>query len=478
MFNLKQFNDLMKNRQVNLEKALSTANASALIPEYLDKVITNILQRLTPEFSLFVLKKIASNKWNYNRLTALPTIGGAMGETGATPAGQSTYVRKDITLKEVRRIGEVTDFMADSSQDVIDAVAEEIQNNLLAHCHDVAHYSIWGNEFANVYEFSGLDFYIGELTTTIHGNRKINARYGTTPTTIKDLDDMIDYSNRRGGANHARVLMMSPELCSLFGRLITSVHDNREIKGRGFEQLTINGGWRLWAYRDIPIVETSALTPIRTMTTITPTVGGSGSGLGGAANCYIRVAEVTKDGEQLCSAEVLQALSTADTLTLTWAAPTNSDVYEYRIYMGTATNAGTLKKIIPGKLYTSGAVSGNVVTVTFSSNPNVADPTVSAPASFAGIVTTVPVHMRDDLPYEQEALHAAPETVILWDLSEVQGLGQMVYTNTKGSQFNGLVTSENFGKTDFFTRFGLRSTLALVPRYEGTSFMVRGLRAL
>jgi len=477
MYNLKQFNDLIKNNQVNLEKALSTANASALIPEYLDKVVTNILQRLTPEFSLFVLKKIASNVYNFNRMTALPAIGGAMAETGTTPTSQSTYARDTVTLKEVRRIGEVTDFLADSSEDVIDAVAEEIQNNLLAHCHDIAHYLIWGNAPANIYEYSGLDFYIGELTTTNHYNRKINVLNGVTPTSIKDLDDMIDYSNRKGGNQHARVLMMSPELASLYSRLITNIRDNREAKGQGMQQITINGGWRLWAYRDIPIIETSALTPIRTMTTVTPTVAGSGSGLGGAATIYVRVAEVTKDGEQLACAEISQALGTADTLTLTWAAPTNSDVYEYRIYMSTTSGNTTLKKIIPGKLYTAGAVSGNVTTVTFSTNPATADPTVSAPASFAGITGTVPTHMRDDLPYVQATDHGVPETVILWNLSDTQGLGQMVYVNTKGSQFNGLVTSEALAKTDFFTRFGLRSTLALVDKYEATSYMVRGIRA-
>ena len=476
MYNLKQFNELMKNNQVNLEKALSTANASALIPEYLDKVITNILQRLTPEFSLFVLKKIASNVYNYNRLTALPAIGGAMGETGTTPASQSTYARKTVTVKEVRRIGEVTDFLADSSQDVIDAVAEEIQNQLLAHCHDIAHYAIWGNEFANIYEFSGLDFYVGELTTTNHYNRVIKARYGYTPTDTSTLDAMIDYSNRKGGNQHARVMLMSPELASLYSRLITNVRDNRQVTTGEMKQITINGGWRMWAYRDVPIIETSAVTPIRQLGTVTPTVAGAGSGLGGAATIYVKVAEVTKDGEQLASEEISQALGTADTFTLTWDAPTNSDVYEYRIYMSTSTNTETLKKIIPGKLYTSGAVSGDVVTVTFSSNPAVVDPTVSAPASFAGIVTTVPAHMRDDIPYEQETDHAVPETVFLWDLSDTQGLGQVVYVNTKGSQFNGLVTSESLAKTDFFTRFGLRSTLAMVPKYEGTSYIIRGLR--
>ena len=85
MFSLKQFNDHIQNNWSLIEKALSTSNASALIPEALDREITNILQRLSPEISLLNLKKIASNVWSFNKYTALPSIGGAMGETGSTP---------------------------------------------------------------------------------------------------------------------------------------------------------------------------------------------------------------------------------------------------------------------------------------------------------------------------------------------------------------------------------------------------------
>jgi hypothetical protein len=476
MFTIKQFNDHVKNNLTLFEKALTTASGSggALISESLEREVTNILMRLSPEISLLYLKKIQSNQHKYNRYTALPGIGGAMGESGSTPVGQSTYVRKTLDLKEIRRKGRVTDFLADASEEVIDAVAIEMQNNLLAHVHDIINYSIWGNEYANTYEFSGLDFYIGELTTTNHYNRKIKAQYGETPVSIKDLDDMIDYSNRRGGNKHARAFLMSPELASLYSRLITNIRDNRTITDK-MSQIDINGGWRLWAYRDIPIVETSSTTPMRQLGTVTPTVSGSGSGLGGAATIYIRVAEVTKNGEELASAEVTQALSTADTMTLTWAAPTDSDVYRYKIYMGTATNP-TLKKIIPGKIYVSGAVSTDVTTVTFSTNPNTVDPTVSAPASFAGIVTTVPVHMRDDIAYAQDTGHGVPETIFLWDLDPIQGMGKVPYTNKGGSEFGGLVTSEAMAKTDAWREFLFRSTMGLTPSFEGTSYCIRGMR--
>ncbi|MCJ7507836.1 MAG: hypothetical protein MUO85_03780 [candidate division Zixibacteria bacterium] len=486
MFSLEMFNDHLRNNQTLIEKALTTAanSGGALIPESLEKQVTNILQRLTPEFNLLFLKKIASNQHKYNRYTALPGIGGAMGESGTTPVGQSVYTRLTVDLKEVRRKGRVTDFLADASEEVIDAVSIEVENNLTAHIHDLVNYALWGNEYANVYEFSGLDFYIGALTTTNHYNRVVKARYGVVPTSLKDLDDMIDYSNRKGGNQHPRVFEMSPELASLFSRLTTNIHDHREVKGRGVEQVLINGGWRLWAYRDIPIIETTSTSPQRVSPTPTCAVAGTGSGLGGATTLYFRIAEETKNGEELASAEVSQAITTADTIALSWTPNVDAngvaEAYRYRIYCtntaGGGANLEKLVKIIPGLLYTSGAVSGNVSTVTFSTNPAVADPTISLPSSFAGIVTTVPAHMRDDIPLEKETAHGVPEIAILWDIDPIQGLGKIPYTNRGGSKFNGLVTSEPLAKVDAWRDFLLRSTLCLTPAFEGTSYMVRGMR--
>ncbi len=490
MFNLDMFNEHLRNNQTLIEKALTTASNSggALISESLEKQVTNIMQRLSPELNLLFLKKISSNQHKYNRYTSLPGIGGAMGEGGTTRVGQSVYSRQTVDLKEVRRKGRVTDFLKDASEETLDAVAIEVENNLTAHIHDLINYAIWGNAPANVYEFSGLDFFIGELTTTAHTNRVVKARYGVTPTSLKDLDDMIDYSNRKGGNQHPRAFEMSPELCSLFSRLTTNVHDNREVKGRGFEQVLLNGGWRLWAYRDIPIIETSALTPLRVSPTLgTPTVTGTGSGLGGATTLWIKMAEVTKDGEQLSCPEISFAITTADTITFTWTPNVDAngitEAYRYKFYIsntaGGGTNTEKLVKVIPGQLYTSdGTPNGNVTTVTFSSNPAVADPTVSLPSSFAGITGTVPVHMRNDIPFEKETDHSAPETVILWDIDPIQGLGKLPYTNTGGSKFGGLVTSEPLAKTDAWRDFLVRSTLCLTPAFEGTSFMVRGLRTL
>jgi hypothetical protein len=482
MFNLKQFNKHIQNNWNLIEKALSTSNASALIPEQLDKEITNILQRLSPEISLLNLKKISGNVWSFNKYTAIPSIGGAMSETGSTPVRESTYTRDTVTLKEVRRKGRVTDFLQDASEEVLDAVAIEMENTLLAHIYDIINYALYGNANANVYEFSGVDYYVGEITTTNHYNRIVKARYGTTPTTLKELDDMIDYSNRKGGNKHARTLVMSPEMASLFSRLTTNVRDNREVKGRGFEQAVINGGWRLWAYRDIPIIESSSTSPVETMPTVTVTgTTGAGSGLGGATTLYFKIAPVTKDGEQLACAEVSQAITTEDTITLGWTPTTDAagvaTAYRYRVYCsntaGGGSNAEKLVAIIPGHIYSSGAYSSNTNEVTFTSNPASANPTMTAPAA---VTNTVPTHMQDDIAYEQESLHGVPETVILWDLDPVQGLGQAVYTNTKGSSLNGLVTSEELAKTDAWREFLLRSTLSLADRYEATSYMIRGLR--
>ena len=63
-----------------LQKALTSATGvgGALIPENLEKEITNTIIRLSPEMALVFLKRIAGKTHEFNRLVALPRTGGAM----------------------------------------------------------------------------------------------------------------------------------------------------------------------------------------------------------------------------------------------------------------------------------------------------------------------------------------------------------------------------------------------------------------
>lgn len=457
-----------KYRDENLlQKALTSATGQgeALIQQNLEREITNTIIRLSPEMAMVALKRISGKTHEFNRLVALPRTGGAMGEAASTITSNSQTVRDSVQLKIIRRKGEITNFLQDTSEEYIDAAAYETENLLQQHIYDLINYILYGNASANAYEFDGLD-------TLISTNRILPTdRYGDTLATLATLDTMIDKSNRAGGARHKRVFEMSPELLSKVSQLLTNVRLNQGILGNGLTQVDIGGGWRLNAYRDIPIIETTATRPTNQATAKTTyygTLGSSTLTTGGtvpAATYYIQIAAVTEEGEQLASAEITQTTTGAtSTLTITWEAVLNA--YRYKIYTsGTTSVDKTLVRVIAADEYDSvGTIIGKIESYTFTTNPLAAD-------------TSVPTAMQSDKQLELEsAANDVPEQIFLWDLDPIQGLGKVPYTNSGGSRFNGVVTIKQLAETDDNIPLLIKSYLALTPSFERTSVYARGIR--
>lgn len=457
-----------------IRKALDSAAAvgQALVPEKLEKVITNTLVRLSPELAM-VEPEFDNQKFHeFNRLTALPNIGGAIGEGATTPTRNSTYARATVQMKVIRRKGAVTNFLQDASAKYIDASATEMENHLLAHSHDMCNYMVWGNADANPFEYSGLDTFV----TT---NRIREVAAGVAIASLSTLDEMIDRNLDRQGNGHRKAFMMSNRMLSRISQLLTNVRLNQGVIGSGLTQVDVNGGWRLAAYRDIPIIATSSMRPTSTMgvvATATAAVGGTIPD----DEYFVRVAAVTKDGEQTASAEVSQVTAGGgtSTLTLSWAA--NTEAYRYKIYVGLVAGTTPLRHVIPGFTYdangtptVSTTYTVNGKTVTSDANGNVIQVVFTTNPSTAG--AEVPTVLQADVPLVG-AGGVPAETIALWDLDKYQGLGKLAYTNTGGSKFNGLATVEPLARTDDDLPFLVKSYAALVPAFEATSVIHRGLR--
>lgn len=481
-FNLKMYNRYANDNQSLLAKALTSATGvgEALIPENLEREITNTIIRLSPELALATDKKITGKVHEFNQLITLPGRGGAQGESALTPTRNSTTTRSTVTLKVIKRKGAVTNFLQDTSEDNIDAAAYEMENHLTAHVYDLINYIMYGNAEANKYEFSGLDTMIGAFdATTTPINRTNEARYGETPTNLKPLDDMIDVSNSKGGRAHRRAFIMSPQMLSHFSRLLTNVRAVQEAIGDGMKEVEIGGGWRLMAYRNIPIIESSSIRNTATMGTVTPTTATSGGTIADDTY-YFKVSKITQEGESLAIAtSQVAGGGNTSTITLTWAADANA--FRYKIYCGLTQHEEVLVSVIAGDTYdATGLLVANVTTVTFSTTPSTVNPTISAPAALllaAGTGAKVPTQMRSDIPFEKDgATHDVPEVVALWDLDPIQGLGKLVYTNTGGGNFGGLVTTEELAKIDDWLNFLVKTYGALTPSFDATSVWHRGLR--
>lgn len=462
---LSQYNKY-QNAESLIQKALTSAvgTGNALIPQNLEQEITNTIIRLSPELALVMAKKISGKLHEFNRLVALPRTGGAMGEAASTTVSNSQTVRDNVQLKIVRRKGEITNFLQDTSDEYIDAASYETENLLQQHIYDLINYILYGNADANAYEYSGLDYYVST-------NRILpintNKRFGDTLTTLNTLDGMIDKSNRAGGAKHNRVFIMSPEMLSKVSQLLTNVRLNQGLSG-GLSQVEINGGWRLNAYRDIPIIESTATAPTNSGINIYGTVGTSTSTTGGTVadgTYYLQIAAVTEEGEQLASTEQTQVTAGGgtSTLTLTWGDVSNA--YRYKIYTANASGGDkTLVRVIPADVYDAvGTITGRNTSYTFTTDPLTRD-------------STVPDSMQNDTQLEQESTKEVPEYVFLWDLDPIQGLGKLPYTNSGGARFNGLITVEQLAKTDDNIPLLLKTYAALTPAFERTTVIYRGLR--
>ena len=472
---INQFNRFALNNKSIIEKALTTATGvgAGLIPQNLEEQITDTVIRLSPEMALVTTKPIEGKTHEFNRLTSRPAPGGAMGENATTPITNSTTVRDNVDLKIIRRKGKVTNFLNDTSRKYIDAASYEMMNHLQSHVLDLIYYMLYGNSDSTTIvnstantnsgiEFDGLD----KLIAT---NR---IDFGAvTPSNLTILDTMIDKSNRKGGARHRRVFGMSPELLSKFSRLLSNVRLNQGLQGNGITQVDIGGGWRLNAYRDIPIIETTSTSPVEKMIPTVTASAGSATGSLTNADYYFRVAPMTLAGEQQASDETHVQLvggGSAQSVKITLSARhSGTDVaIAYKIYGGTTTGVLTLIKIVSAFTLDSEYSPTTVYNGITSSELQVLTMTPD---------DSVPTGMQADVPLSVSA-GVYDEVMYLWDLDPIQGLGKLPYTNVAGDQFNGLVTTKPLAEVDDYIQFLVKSYCALTPAFEATSVWVRRIR--
>lgn len=472
---LRQFNKYSMDQRSLVQKAMLTAQTNVgegLIPQHLEKVITNLMVALSPEIAVITPRYDAQKYHEFNRLTALPAPGGAMGEAAVTPTNNSTYQRTGRYMKVVRRKGAVTNFLQDASKNYIDAASIEMENNVQAHVYDLVAYLLYGNDGANPYSFPGLDI----LTAT---NRINQVAAGLVPVDLSVLDDLIDRNTTKQGMNHRKCFVMSPQMLSKFSRLLTNVRLNQGVTAGGMSTVEIPGGWRLQAYRDVPIIQSTQCRPggVSNVGTMGQSITNSGGTIG-SGTYYMVMSSVTWRGEQQPSAECSATATGTAVDSVTWTA--DPAALYYKIYCATSSGAEKLVCILPANVYDSAGTLGAAITqVQFTSNPATANPTIgqiNSTTPFITINASVPTAMANDLPLYVSGSNAPGEYLFFWDLDEFQGMGKVAFTNSGGSRFNGLISLEPLAKTDDNLPFLIKSYLSLIDSWEATSAIVRNLK--
>lgn len=483
---LRQYNKYANDQRSLVQKALLTSATNvgeALIPQHLEKVITSLIVRLAPEIAVIVPRFDNQKLHEFNRLTALPAPGGAMGEGAVTPTFNSTYQRASRQLKVIRRKGAVTNFLQDSSKNYIDAAAVEMENHVQAHVYDLVTYILYGNDGASPYSPPGLDELIA--TNRIQGTTvgtAANAGFtgGFVPLDLSFMDNMIDLNTVRQGLNHKKVFVMSPQLLSKVSRLLTNVRLNQGLTAGGMAEVEIPGGWRLQSYRDVPIIQSTQMRPTVVSNVGSFTAAGTSSGGTIAAGTYLSVmASVTWGGEQLPTAEASSgAISGTGVILYSWTA--DPTALYYKFYTTAANGASGSEKlwlILPATLFdttgTQGAATVSCQITSVGPNPTIG--LINGASPTYTITASVPTGMQNDVPL-QGTVSAPGEVVLLWDLDEFQGMGKFAYTNSAGSRFNGLVTMEPLAKTDDNLPFLIKTYGTLIDSWEATSVMYRNVK--
>ena len=339
-----------------INKALTSATASALIPEDLDPVLKEELLNLMPLLELMSIGTAEGKTHEYNVQTSHPS-GWFEGESAVANNQNGTYTRKTVQMKIIRIWGEVTGFAQRVTAKFINALEKEIMNSLEGMADALEWMLLFGA--ADDFDWAGDAYQASGILPIVYSEAPANVHdHAGAAVTLAALDDLLyDVTRYRGVRNDPRIFLMAPRMKLKVDGLQTKVQlplQNAEL---------LDGRLTMRAYGDTPIYESYHMAPQATSTSPDTTSGTPASGGSFAAADYNwRIASVTMDGEQVAGAKIGTDVTVTlnQKVTVAWTA--DATAYAYMIFrQDGGTGDFKLIDIIAAKTYDgSGNVSGTV----------------------------------------------------------------------------------------------------------------------
>ncbi len=390
-------------RQIQ-ETLSQTSGAQFLYQPVIDRALFEATRKFTATRALFPRKKWNTPQYLFNKRTNYPTTRMVVeapptSGTGSNPATSSTYLQIGYPVKHWQVNLDLAKFSIQVARVNGDLIQLELQG--------ATESAMWFEEAVNYY---------GSAGATANGWRpawdgadllmaSANKIVANSTPSIALLDSLIDqvkksYGNQLGVNNFAYVL--SSEMLSSMGRLFvqferwmgkTTIYprdDRGQLGGQVTDNRTyIDGGLEVATYRGIPLVESSFITSLGQMGTVSASDGGgSGSSLTNVQYAYV-VEAVTDYGITLASAEATVTPTAGHNVSLSWSTPTITDangntrqILFYRIHRtagGGALGSETLYAV-------SSAFDNNDAAVTAFTDTGL--PQVAGASSFAVTVAT------------------------------------------------------------------------------------------
>jgi len=284
--------------------------------------------------------------------------------TPQTSGDNSTYAETSKEVKIVRSWGEFDNFVGSVSK------ANIARNEVLGCARSVGEQvcgqTFWGDELANEYSFDGFD---------PHTDLYV-ADGGAAAATTDMIDTMISATKQNGSQGLPRMLFMSPFLkMALSQYAIRTYKHDLAIQNVSYPRG--DGGLQLAHWQGIPILEVDFTRPQAKASTTSATTTLYGGSIADGTY-YVRVAPVTRYGEQLASDAVAVVISGgggAAVITITLPAPFShaningayGEAIYWKLYIGTAADNTPLVVTTNALSYDgNGTPTGYVQTVIYT----------------------------------------------------------------------------------------------------------------
>lgn len=342
--------------------------ASILTPRIIDRILNELKRMYGPLYRAIPHKTWTTNQFIFNQRTGLPpaqhtTEAPPTTGAGSVAAGKSTFVQNTFNVKHTQSNLDISTFAAKVA--TVNGPLFDIEllgaSKSMEWLDETTH--IWGNEDATINtarpQWDGIDYQIANAN-------KVDA--ATQLLSLKHMDNAIDAvrSPFAGELGDNWFFTMTPSMQSFLNGLFVNQQRFNAVMGKALLKTrddygdpnapvadsSIDAGVEVQTYRGIPIVFSSFLSSVGSMTSVSVSSNntGSGGGLLAANTYYYRIEAVTKYGLTLASAEVSSSpASDGNSIVLTWTtpAPTDAlgnviDVIGYRIFRSTTSGNESL----------------------------------------------------------------------------------------------------------------------------------------
>lgn len=233
---------------LDISKALSTqasTTGDVLVPEIISQGIREYFESRTPVWNQIRKERVEGNAVVYREQTSVP-VASFGAELGALPAAQnSTFVERAIPLKSIYTRGEISGQLIAASRTFIDVLEREVRNHTIGMINTLETTLVLGDSAARPNEFDGINKWI---TNTVSAAEDLTDDATANPTaqplTLNHLELLLDAPRY----DSPKVLFMNAET----RRRLWSV---LQPQVRFIGETTINGGFSVRAYNDMPIIE-------------------------------------------------------------------------------------------------------------------------------------------------------------------------------------------------------------------------------